>query len=168
VELETFFDPTGRIQPLVFAEPSLPPLSTAITHDPARGMPGYDEIWPLVAREPSAFFALNDLIAAITLPHHAAVNCGRALESIRRLVADESAANRNVQWLQFNERLNVSREYREMVMDISTTPRHGGRPDIPAQDAQEVIRRAWVIMDRYFHFLKRGKNPLPLSEFPLL
>jgi hypothetical protein len=35
-------------------------------------------------------------------------------------------------------------------------------------DANEILLRAWTVVNRYFEHLKRKGAPLPQTEFPIL
>jgi hypothetical protein len=66
------------------------------------------------------------------------------------------------------ENLRVDRSYLQLITDQSKAPRHGDVQAIEALVTEEVAKRCWTIMNRYFEFKKRGGSPLPLSEYPLL
>lgn len=69
-------------------------------------------------------------------------------------------------WGKLQEVLNIERSYRELIMRTSIPPRHGDRTDIPQDVGQEVLERAWIVMNRFIEYRKRGSEPLPLSKFP--
>jgi len=128
--------------------------------------PDFDKVLNTVLTEPSVFMALNDLITAISLPHHSSVTCARAIERLRHLVAPGTP--RKDSWESLRQNLNIDRKYLEFVTVHSTGPRHGDPEHIPGTITTEVTQRAWKIMNRFLEFRKRGNVPLQLSEFPLL
>ncbi len=165
VMLDRFVDPDGRDSSMIFPDPSLPPLCTAFGLEPAR-QADFAAIFNKVLAEPALFIALNDLIAAITIHHCAPVNCGRVIESIRRMIAptlDGSAA-----WQAMHQALNVSRPYQEWISKQSTGPRHADPAFVPGTTLGEIIRRTWAIMNRFLEYRKRGNQPLTAPDFPEL
>jgi hypothetical protein len=112
------------------------------------------------------FRALRYLIEAITVPHESAVNCARAVEALRHIIAPNQP--RGHAWQTFRSALNISQEYLKMITDVSTGPRHGDPTHIQGTTTTEISRRAWVIMNRFFEYKKRNNQQLPLDIFPLL
>ena len=127
---------------------------------------GIGEIFKLLSWEPAIGESLNDLILAMTAPHHAPVNCGRAVEGIRRLI--DANPDKKAAWNTMQNVLNLSHNYVLYVYNLSLAPRHGDRTFLPTPEQEESIKRSWEIMDRFIHYRKRQNQPLPLSEFPLL
>jgi hypothetical protein len=111
--------------------------------------------------------ALNDLIISVTLPHHAAVNCARAIDGIRNLMVP-AGGDRKQSWLLMRQNLNVAESYLTFLTNVSIAPRHGDRTHIPGSVVTETVERSWIIMDRFLEFRKRGNCPLPIDRFPLL
>jgi len=165
--LETMIDPLGTTTPLVFTDPRLAPLCRSFSINSSLPDPRFDQVCQFVLTEPPLFFALNDLIASITLPHESSVNCARAVERLRNLVASPDLPRKDA-WAYFRKSLNISKEYLEFVTMYSTGPRHGNSTHIPGDITAELLRRAWIIMDRFLEFRKRGNAVLPVSEFPIL
>ena len=125
------------------------------------------KIWDLVLSDPPLFQALDDLIVLITLPHHAAVDCARAIEGLRNLVAARGATVSR-SWEQMRNALQLDRSFLQPITDTSTAPRHGDRNFIPGTTVTEIVRRSWIIMDRFLEYQKRGNISLPATDFPLL
>ena len=167
VILDSEIKPDGTPSSLFFEDPSLPPLVTAFNLDPANmDSSSYNSMFRMIVGEPPVFMALNDLIVAITMPHHAPVNCGRAMDGIRYLIAP--GVDRKQGWLQMRQSLNVDQSYLSHVTNTSTRPRHGDRTYIPGSVIRPVVQRSWIIMNRFLEFRKGGNRPLPISKFPLL
>jgi hypothetical protein len=120
----------------------------------------------IVVKDPRLFRALNDLIEAITIPHMASVNCGRVIDSIRRQIAPTLDGTKA--WEVMGKALNIARSYRELISKQSVGPRHGDGAFIPGPESVEVVKRTWIIMDRYLEYRKRGEVHLTLPEFPEL
>jgi hypothetical protein len=168
VVIDTFVNEAGVESTLLPKMESLAAHSSAVQADPNNpGVNNFDVCYRLIVSEPPLFMALNDLIVSITLPHHASVNCARAIEGLRVLMVP-AGTDRKQAWPIFQGNLNVDRDYREYVTGVSTGPRHGDRTWIPGTTVIEVTRRSWIIMNRFLEYRKRGNQPLPLAEFPLL
>jgi len=162
VVLEEFIDSKGSASPIVLKDDSLAPLCTAFSLDN-----GFDELCVKVIQSVPLFMALRDLIAAISLPHVALVDCARAMDRLKHLVAASGASDKQA-WQQLREALQIDEAYLKFITDHSTDPRHGKPGHTPGTVTTEVTRRAWVIMNRYFEHLTRGNVSLDPSEFPLL
>jgi hypothetical protein len=168
VYLDTVVHDNGNVVSLLPKAPSLAAYCTAFDISPQNtGANNYDAMYRLVISEPPLMMALNDLIVSITLPHHAAVNCGRAIDGIRVMMTS-IGLKRSQGWLILRQSLNVDEAYLSLITDTSTAPRHGDRTFIPGTIVTEVADRSWIVMNRFLEFRKRGNQPLPLAEFPLL
>lgn len=162
VVVETFVDPTGSKSAVFPKDESLAPLCTAFTLTN-----GFDAIHTMVLGDWRLFSVLNDLIEAITLPHVSLVNCARAVERLRHLIASPGSNDKNA-WKQMRDALRVDEAYLKFITDHSTDPRHGRPVYVPGNVTTEVTHRAWTIMNRYFEYRKNGSNPLLANDFPLL
>ena len=165
VILDTLTKPDGTEVQILPHDPSLEPLCTAFKLGLAPNL-DLEKMLKRILTEPALFMAMNDLIVSITLPHHAPVNCARALDGIRNMIAPGLATKQS--WEVLRNTLNLSRDYLELITDTSAAPRHGDRTHIPGATVMEVSKRSWIIMDRFLHFRKRGNQPLPVADFPEL
>jgi hypothetical protein len=165
VILENMIKPDGTESRLFFHDPRLAALSTAFRLGPAPN-PDWEKVLHIVLTDPALFMAMNDLIVGITLPHDASVNCARALDGIRNMIAPGLPTRQS--WEVLRNALNLSRDYLNLITDTSIAPRHGDRAHIPGTVVMEISRRSWIIMDRFLEYRKRGNQPLPLGEFPEL
>ena len=66
------------------------------------------------------------------------------------------------------QNLRVSKDYLVSITKAAQGPRHGDYTYIPGELTAAVTKRAWIVMDRFFEYLKRGEQPLPESDFPIL
>lgn len=169
VFLDTIITPEGSSSAIFPESPEVRGLCTAFTINSQAGNQDsrLGDVFRIVFSEPALFMALNDLISGITLPHHAPVNCARAIESLRNLIAPPGTSRKDA-WDLLRENLRVEKDYLEYITGHSTGPRHGDRSHIPGTRVTEITRRAWVVMNRFLEFRKRLNEPLPTSEFPLL
>jgi hypothetical protein len=167
VYIDTYVKPNGEESSVLPQMPGLAAYCTAFDIVPGNtGNNNFDSFYRMVVSEPALFMAINDLIVSITLPHHASVNCARAIEGIRVLMVPPGI-DRRQGWPLMRQNLNLEQAYVEFVTDVSTAPRHGDRTHIPGPTVIETTTRSWIIMNRFLEFRKRG-SPLPIAEFPLL
>lgn len=136
-------------------------LSTAVAQ------PGdVDKILRMALTEPPLFLALRDLIDAITQWHRAPINAARVLDGLRHLIARGEEPKTG--WPKLRAALRVEESYLKYVTDQSAPPRHGDSAHIPGEVTKKVAERARRVFNRYLKYRKRGRKPLPESEFPLL
>ncbi len=166
VTFNEFVHPDGKKDPILFSNPKLGTLCTAFQLGTS-GNKGFDDVYKIVIGDFRLFMALRDLIDANTLPHIGVINCGRVLDSIRRMISPtEKETARG--WAAMQAALNISRPYQQWVSDLSTNPRHGDRSFISGSDSSEAITRTWSVMNRFLEYRKRGNAPLTAPEFPVL
>ena len=162
VVIETFIDSNGITSQIFQKDDRLASLCTAFSLDQ-----GFDELCVKVIQTVPLFMALRDLIASISLPHVAPVDCARAMDRLKHLVATPGTKDKQA-WQQFRQALQIDEAYLKYITDCSANPRHGKPGYTPGTVTTEVSRRAWIIMNRYFEYLKRGNVVLDPAEFPLL
>jgi hypothetical protein len=168
VILEKFQDPSGSTTDLLFQDTRLVPLVTAfnVSGPPPNNL---EEVLKTVWAEPVLFFALRDLIEAITLPHRAPVCCGRAVEGLRNLVAPASVGtSRAAAWEEFRRTLQLDHTYLKLIMENSVAIRHGHHSRISGETTVEITRRSWTIMNRFLHYRLLGNKQLLVADFPVL
>jgi hypothetical protein len=166
VILEMFIAPDGSPSELAAIDPSLPPLCTAYSLEPAR-LADFNTVFNTVLTTPDLFMALEDLIHSITLPHVSPVNCARAMDRLKHLIASPGSLDKDA-WRQMRDTLQIDEPYLRYITDVSKGPRHGRPGHTPGNQTTEVTRRSWTIMNRYFEYVKGGKQPLDAAAFPLL
>jgi hypothetical protein len=161
IVLDRFFDPSGVETVIVSRDPALPPLVTAVS------LGGdFDFAHGLVLTETPLRMAMNDLVRSITFPHVSPVNCARAMDRLRHLIAPN--IKEKLAWDQMRDALQIDRPYLQFITDNSAKPRHGFPGHVPGTITNEIVRRSWIIMNRYFEYRKRGAAKLPVTDFPLL
>jgi hypothetical protein len=166
VIFDTFIDPNCTPSPIAMIDPSLPPLCTSFSIDMAKQR-DFDALCQIVMTDPQIFFALNELISAISVPHVSLANCARAMDGLKHSLASPGS-NESHAWKQMRGALRIEESYLKFITDYAKGPRHAKPGHTPGPITTEVTRRAWTIMNRYFEYLKRGRIPLPATEFPLL
>jgi hypothetical protein len=168
VVLDDIVSPAGVVKKIQFANPPLSSLCTAFDLTPGNAGPNnFRAMYNLVVAEPPLFLALNDLITAITVPGQIPINCARAVEGLRMIMVPNDPS-RKLGWAKMRETLQLERTYLEYITEMSTNPRHGDKSHIDQHLLQEVLRRSWIVMNRFFEYRKRGNEPLPIADFPLL
>jgi hypothetical protein len=110
--------------------------------------------------------AMGDLADTVTRINVQPVNCGRVMDSLRKIVAPSLAPAAG--WRVLHGIVNCDDKYLRFVTDLSTNPRHGDRSMIAGAPAWEAVRRTSIVMNRFLEYRKRGSQHLPLTEFPLL
>jgi hypothetical protein len=161
--MEILIDPEGQLSAPVNLHPALSPLCTSFNFLDG----SYAQVLKLVMSDPSLFIALNDLIVSLESGHLLPINCARAVEGLRNSLAPPEMS-RKQGWVYFRETLRVDESYLTMITDTSTGPRHGDRTFIPGTTTGEIVRRSWVLMNRFLEFRKRGSIPFPAEDFPVL
>jgi hypothetical protein len=162
VLLDTFVNPHGVRSPIAPQELGLACLCTAFKLDSS-----FDEVHSLVLTDWRLGMALHDLTLSITLPHAGAINCARAIEGLRHLIATSDSDDKKA-WEEMRVALNVDRAYLQLITDASKNVRRGNRVHVPGSITGEITRRSWMIMDRYFAYRKGGNIALKAPGFPLL
>jgi hypothetical protein len=162
VTLDAFITPTGREGVWLVGDNRLPAVCTAITTDEE-----FDQVWHLVLADPTLIRHLSDLIESITIPHAAVINCARVVDGIKALVSPDEN-NEKRAWKRLQDAFNIEESYLQLLSETSRKPRHGRHVRIGGILVNEVVLRAWNVMNRYLEYRKRGNMRLPLSEFPLL
>jgi hypothetical protein len=164
--LETFVLPDGTQGPVVFDDPGLAALCTMYQINAPAGDGRFDDIYKLVLGDNELFLALDDLIMAITMPHVAAINCGRVLDGIRRMIAPGVPTKNG--WAAMQTALNIDPQYQRFISNTSADPRHADRSFIPGETATDIVTRTWTIMNRFIAYKKGGGTQLTPPEYPLL
>jgi hypothetical protein len=162
--IDTIVDQHGSHGPIYRTNDDLQPLCTSFSLTS-----WLDEAHKIAGGTVALFTALNDLIVANTnLGATAApINCARAIDGLKHLIASPSSTETK-KWEEFRAALRLDKTYIQIISDHSTAPRHGQFSRIAGSDRLEIIKRSWVIMNRYLEYRKGGSKPLPLTDFPLL
>jgi hypothetical protein len=162
VVLDWMKDYNGVVSNIALSQSDLKAMCTAFKDDAT-----YLTLKNLATSDQAMSLALNDLILAQTMPAHAEINCARAVEGIRHVVAGQGIPPKTA-WPTMRHALNLDEAYLELITRNSIPRRHGQLAPIEEILIQEILRRSWIIMDRFFHYKLRGDRPLSTSEFPLL
>jgi hypothetical protein len=102
-----------------------------------------------------------------TAPFLVEINCARAIEGIRHIIAGQGTEAKAA-WPIMREALNMDKSYLDLITDNSIPRRHGQLKPVEENTIQEILRRSWTIMDRFFHYRLQGDTPLSIDRFPLL
>jgi hypothetical protein len=154
--------PTGESRAINFHYPDAPGLCTAYTINSTE----FTIALVNSLKEQALLMALSDLAETITWPDCATIHCARAVEGIRTLI--DPNPDRAAGWATMHKSLNCTDRYLRLITDTSRDHRHGYYTPVTNLTAEEVRNRAWTIMNRFLEYRKRGNQPLPITDFPLL
>jgi hypothetical protein len=152
----------GITRDVQFGNPQLSGLAKTVDN-----LVAYTQLLKIIAPNPSFSLSLNDLISAIGTPNQTAINCTRAIEGIRNLIAGDDAKEKTA-WSLLHKTLNSDEPYVRFITDLSRQHRHAKREQLDPTALDEALTRSWVLMDRYFALRIRNLEELPIDEFPLL
>jgi hypothetical protein len=143
VTLDRLINPEGVHSAILPQDKSLAALCTAFRPG---GPPNQDfnTVLHIVFKEPSLFMALNDLIVAITLPHHSPVACARAIERLRHIIAPGVPPKDS--WESLRNNLRVEKDYLTFITGHSAGPRHGA-PQHIARSAHGLLQQAQAALE---------------------
>jgi len=164
---DQFVDAEGVCSPFCNQAPLLASLCTAYSLEASETNFAVGDIVKIIFTEQALFLALDDLITATSHHHLLTVNSARAIEGLRNAMAPLGIP-RSQAWELFRTNLNVSESYLRIIIDNSKSGRHGETKPIPGTVTAEIIRRSWIIMNRFLEFRKRRNRPLEEAEFPTL
>jgi hypothetical protein len=168
VFIEIFVDVDGKQTALTPRSEEVVGLCTAFNLDPSyTGTDNYEAMIRIVVQERALLLALNDLIVPISQFNLATINCARAIEGLRTAMS-QPGWTRDEEWEFMRQQLNLTKGYLKFVIDLSAEPRHGKRKAPEAGQQSEIIRRSWVVMNRFLEYRKRGSQQLQLADFHLL
>lgn len=166
VILDIVIGEDGIPMPVSPRDKSLVPLCTAFQlNNPDQSV--FNEVYDIILGDHGLYTALNDLVLSITVPHVAPMMCGRAMDGLKNLLS-APGTKPPAAWATMQEILRIDKKFRQFITTTSARPRHAHLDHIRGDVIREIWRRSWIIMDRYLQYRKRGSQPLPLAEFPLL
>ena len=163
--LETVVKPDGILYNIHDYHPNLEAIVTALRAQ-KDGVIDVNLILQIVISDPTVFVALTDLIQSLVMLKEAPLRCGRAVDAIRHHMAPKN--DRKAGWPAIQKNLNLSEAFLKYITEASKGPRHGDVKRDTFATSQEVLKRAWIVMNRFLEFKKRGDQTLPLDEFSAL
>jgi hypothetical protein len=120
-----------------------------------------------VAEEITARFVLADFREAIRSPVGTGFFCYRAVEAMMQSMKTGGDQKDVPAWELLRTRLQVDRSAIDAIKKHADYPRHGKHQPISDADRAKVFRLTDEIVRRFLAYVRRGKIPLALSEFPL-
>jgi hypothetical protein len=154
--------PDGKIADTHLLETEYPKHITAFAEV------DFEEVATIAMRDRNLSLALRDLTDVLRQSYTGTIGAARAIESIRNHFIPEGA-NRDRGWAPMHAALNATRPYVQSITDMSRGTRHGDwSTSHSEEEARKTTERAWILMNRFLEYRKRGDQPLPLSDFPLL
>ena len=125
-----------------------------------------DGIFQQVACDVDFSMALNDMTDAISRPRTTSVCCARTIDTIRNLLCPSLKPKPG--WRVVQETLRADEDYLERISMASTSSRHGKHEYLPVNEAEELMRRTWTLVNRYFYYRLHPPKELPIDQFPQL
>jgi hypothetical protein len=165
---DTLTLPDGVTKRMLPSDASLNNLCSAFSLGvgPATGL---ITVLELLMAEPPLWDAMYALTYTLEVPGVVLENCGRAIEILRHRLESPNESDRGRGWNELRRVLNIDKPYLNYISSRSTASRHGDTAHIAWSETAEVRRRAWIVMNRFLEFRKRGGvSPLPLAQFPVL
>jgi hypothetical protein len=159
--LNTLTDENGREWQLVGRDAELAALATSLKD------PGLDQVHKIILANSKLYLVLRDLIEGMTFFNRAPTAASNAVDGIRAYFVP-AGGKKEDGWEPMRQNLRVSKDYLVSITKAAQGPRHGDYTYIPGELTAAVTKRAWIVMDRFFEYLKRGEQPIPESDFPIL
>jgi len=116
-------------------------------------------------------YALRDAQLAIKYLDDTGTFCFRAIESIREFFVDQDTdnpADSKNSWIRMNRSLNLSREYTGDISKFALGPRHGSPTLTSRENKMDIVKRTWIVIDRFMIFVNQKETPLNDREYPKL
>ena len=134
--------------------------------DPIKRAARFNELIAYLSKSPFLPAALADLREAIKSPADTGVFSFRALQTIMQAFRNPKESEGQA-WKRMIQELNLDNGLRKFMGRHSGDRRHGKPVHISWEDRKAVLRRAWLVVDRYIEYLKRNKKTLPKSKFSI-
>jgi hypothetical protein len=165
IVLDRWVNPDGEAGPIHLQADDVGTVVSALSVEENGTLKGFNDAYKVLISEPHAAFAMNDLATCLSHPDMTAVNCGRVLDALMRLVCQGLPEKRA--WAHFQQQLRFDESYIKPISAFSKGPRHGIRRDLTELQRGAIQHHTWVAMNRFIEYRKRG-NALPAAEFPIL
>lgn len=116
---------------------------------------------------PTIRVALLDIKYALLEPDLTPLFAYRVIEGIMNSF-DKLNNDRNKKWLLLRDNLNVTKDFFDFTMKLSTENRHGKLLDQTINDRKICIYTALITLQRFMHYINSNENKLNDKTFPLL
>jgi len=158
--------PSGEIRKPIVFYPELQDICKSFGLSPTPNET-FDNVYKAIFSDLNVMLALRDLTEAGRVGHAATINCARAMDRLKHLITpgDRSESRK---WENMRLTLCIRESYLKYITDYSKKNRHGTLEFIHGDNLIEVIRRSWIIFDRFLEYKKRGDLPLSPSQFSFL
>lgn len=124
----------------------------------------FSELLPCLSKSQYLPLALSDLREAIKSPVDSGVFSFRAAQTIMQAFR-KPRESESKGWNRMIKELNLNKGIKQFMGRHAGDRRHGKPIHISWDDRKAMMRRAWVVVDRYFEYLIRGEKALPKSKF---
>jgi hypothetical protein len=161
IVLDQIIQPSGKLSPIHLKEKELTRHITAFDES------NFEQVALIVMKDRSLHLALRDFTEGMRQSYIGTIGIARAVDGFCQAFVP-AGKKRDAGWEPMREALNASEDYVKAISKISTGPRHADWGDLGEIETRKIVERAWILMNRFLEYRKRGNQPLPLSEFPLL
>ena len=153
--------PDGSISEIDKRDSKVEGLATVLQDDES-----LKQLVGILFQDHQTAIAVRDLADTLRQEHIVEINFGRVMDAICIYFAPPGT-KRDKGWEPMRTALRISAPYLRSITDASIAPRHGDQSGA-ITDRQPLAVRSWTIMNRFLEYRKRGDQPLPESDFPLL
>lgn len=126
------------------------------------------ELLNTLGSEPASQVVLQEFREAMGFAVGTGFHCYRAIEAMMQSFKTDGVENESFAWSQLRQQLNLDRKAIEYVKAHADAARHGKVSSISDADRAKLFEITDEIVRRYLHYLSRGKQHLPVIEFPVL
>jgi hypothetical protein len=161
--LEKLILPNGEMKWVYCKEQEFPKYMTAI-----HKQEGFNQAIVLAISNHTLSMILRDITDGLRSNYQGVIGAARAMDGIcNHFVPD--GMTRKDGWPLMQKALNASENYIKSITRRSEGPRHANWDDYSAEkENREAAERAWILVNRFLEYRKRGDQPLPSSDFPFL
>jgi hypothetical protein len=161
VHLDTFIHPDGKEEKMINQANFLTGIMDSFY------MEDFDDMYLKIGCDIDMSLAFNDLNDSIARPRITSVNCARVIDMVKNRLAP-NAKDKKAGWLVVQETLNADEDYLQYISIHSTAPRHGKHTYLSSEETQELLKRTWIIFNRFIHSHIHGLGKLSKDRFPQL
>jgi hypothetical protein len=129
-----------------------------------------EQVLRIATSDHNIAMTLRDITDGLRQNYSGIIGAARAIDSICNYFIPEGGERKDG-WPRMRAALNATEPYVQSISEQSKGPRHAKWSSASIandQEARKTMERAWILMNRFLEYRKRGDHPLPASEFPLL
>jgi len=151
---------------------TFPPVINEIAKDKVARPLQPERLIVLSAKFPKLHRALSDLREAIKHPMDTSFYCFRLTEAIRQHFVnknqkDEAKAKRE-SWDEMGKSLLFEKSFKDELEKEAKYTRHGDVKDLTSEDIMRLLKKVWILLDRFVIYLNDGQRELNQRMFKML